>query len=296
MNPGIVSLPVIQAMGRCVFDPIWAQRQHADRQAEILHVLRGRAVVQTPTYRIVGREGDTIYTPSGMPHRDVFAPGSVFEVYLVRFTWQQEREVLGQYAPSSLAAIRGPSRLSLADVCHRLYQEFSSDRPLGRELAGVRLLEILLTMCSVAEAKWTSKASRPCAAASLKAGPTAEPPLARQTRGRRTQILQQAKRLMRENLAQPLSLQWLADQLNVSPYYLSRVFSEDSGFRLSHYLTDLRMNHARGLLAEGCLRVAQVAHAVGYRDPHYFTKVYRAHFGQSPSASRLPAPPPAIRK
>ncbi|MCC7145308.1 MAG: AraC family transcriptional regulator [Phycisphaeraceae bacterium] len=270
-------LPEIRSMGRSVFDPIWAQQEHVDENAELLHVLRGKVVVQTRGYRIVGNEGDTIYTPSGMPHRDIFPAGSVFEVYLTQFRWAGEGDVLGRFTPPQLAQERGPVRARLADQCHKLYEEFCTSLPYGRELAAARLLKILLSMCREAELSrldQRAEKDRPGKSSTAK-------------RGRREGILELAKRLMQDNYAQPLSLDWLAEKLNVSPYYLSRVFSEESGFRLSDYLTSLRMDQARHFLADGRLRVAQVAHAVGYRDPHYFAKVFRGHFKQSPSAFRL---------
>jgi two-component system response regulator YesN len=95
-----------------------------------------------------------------------------------------------------------------------------------------------------------------------------------------------ARQLIHEHYARPLSLDWLSEQLDVSPYYLSRVFSAESGFRLSDYLTSVRLAAARSLLADGSAPVADIARAVGYRDAHYFAKVFKRAFGQSPSRFR----------
>ncbi|MCC7407878.1 MAG: helix-turn-helix domain-containing protein [Phycisphaeraceae bacterium] len=268
-----MELPEIHSLGRSVFDPIWAEREHVDPWAELLHVLRGRVTVTTPTYRISGGPGETIYTPAGMPHRDVFPAGSVFEVYLVQFSWSAEEQVLGRFEPAALALGRGPAASWAADQCHRLYEEFSAGLPWHEATAATKLLEILLRMCQEAELSSGGASRRGQAERSSRGG-------------RRQAIMEKAKRLMRENYAQPLSLSWLAEQLNVSPYYLSRVFSQDSGFCLSDYLTDLRMNEARMLLADGRLKIGQVAHAVGYRDAHYFGRVFRARMGRSPAVYR----------
>ncbi len=83
---GSVTVPRVMSFGKCPFDQEWAEMEHVDPCSELMHILRGRVEVRTREYSIVGREGDTIFTPAGTPHRDVFATESAFEVYLVRFS------------------------------------------------------------------------------------------------------------------------------------------------------------------------------------------------------------------
>ena len=71
----------------------------------------------------------------------------------------------------------------------------------------------------------------------------------------------------------------MASALHVSGYHLSHVFSRESNFSLFAYLTAVRMEKAKALLAEGELTVSQVAHAVGYATPNYFSKVFRKQCG-----------------
>lgn len=268
------SLPEIRSMGRSVFDPIWAEREHTTRNSELVHVLQGQAVVRTRDYEIVGRAGDTIYTPAGVPHRDVFPPGSVFEVYLVQFRWAGEAKLLRRFSPPQLARVRPPGRVALADACHRLYREFQSALPEHQTLASLLLAQIISQLCR--EAALSDAGQR-----SSDALDGADEP-----RGRRAQIMARARQLIHEHYTQPLSLDWLSEQLDVSPYYLSRVFSAESGFRLSDYLTSVRLAAARSLLADGSAPVADIARAVGYRDAHYFARVFKRQFGQSPSRFR----------
>ena len=91
-----------------------------------------------------------------------------------------------------------------------------------------------------------------------------------------------AKEYLVERFTECVSLEDVAGALRVSPYYLSHVFSEESDFSLFSYLTSLRMARAEELLAEGLLNVSEVAYAVGYESPNYFSKVFRAHFGAAP--------------
>ncbi len=281
--PLFTSLPEILAMGRSVFDPIWAEREHTDRSSELMHVLQGRVAVRTRDYEIVGRAGDTIYTPAGVPHRDVFPPGSVFEVYLVQFRWPGEAKLLKRFSPPQLARVRPPGRVALADACHRLYREFQSSMPEHQTLASLLLAQIISQLCREATLADVGHRGSGASGASEDAG---KPGKSQSGRGRRGQIMARARQLIHEHYARPLSLDWLSEQLDVSPYYLSRVFSAESGFRLSDYLTSVRLAAARGLLADGSAPIAEIARAVGYRDAHYFAKVFKRAFGQSPSRFR----------
>ena len=49
------------------------------------------------------------------------------------------------------------------------------------------------------------------------------------------------------------------------------------------YLTRLRMQRAKQLLMQEAITVRQVAHAVGYQDPYYFSKVFKRYFGAAPT-------------
>ncbi len=87
---------------------------------------------------------------------------------------------------------------------------------------------------------------------------------------------------MAEHYAECVSLDDIATTLNVSPYYLSHLFSAQSDFTLFAYLTDVRMNKAQALLVEARLNVAEVGQAVGYDNANAFSKAFKKYVGCSP--------------
>ena len=68
---------------------------------------------------------------------------------------------------------------------------------------------------------------------------------------------------------------------------LAHIFSKESGFTLSSFLTQVRMQKAAELLSDPAAQVAEVAYAVGYEDANYFSKAFRRHFGYSPTRYRV---------
>src|ERR1017187_5856361 len=81
---------------------------------------------------------------------------------------------------------------------------------------------------------------------------------------------------MTENLNKPLHVAALAAQANVSPSHFFALFKQMTGFPPMDYFTKLRMRHACRLLDSTTVRVKEVAAALGYADPLYFSRVFKS--------------------
>ena len=84
-----------------------------------------------------------------------------------------------------------------------------------------------------------------------------------------------------------ITLNQLAEMVYLSPSYLSRIFTKETGNSFNDYLNAVRINKAKSLLKYNDLRVADVANAVGFDDQSYFTKVFRRITGVTPVKYRL---------
>ena len=83
-----------------------------------------------------------------------------------------------------------------------------------------------------------------------------------------------------------ISVETLADMLGISRVTLYRKFMEEVGVSPADYIHGQRMRRAKELLSVSRLPIRQVALAVGYSDPLYFSSVFRRFRGCSPSAYR----------
>ena len=79
-----------------------------------------------------------------------------------------------------------------------------------------------------------------------------------------------------------LSLNQVAREINISANYLSAVFSQEMGATFTEYVTGKRMDRARELLRTTDKRSGEIAFAVGYRDPHYFSFLFKKTQGCTP--------------
>lgn len=83
-----------------------------------------------------------------------------------------------------------------------------------------------------------------------------------------------------------ISLNQLASHVNVSPNHLSMIFSQETGNTFIKYLTDYRMNKAKELLKCTNKRGSEIALEVGYKDPHYFSYIFKKTQGMTPTQFR----------
>ncbi|SDB10902.1 response regulator [Butyrivibrio sp. INlla16] len=83
-----------------------------------------------------------------------------------------------------------------------------------------------------------------------------------------------------------LSLNTLAAHVNFSPNHLSAVFRQQTGQPFIKYLTDYRMNAAKELLSSTSKKSNEIGLMVGYKDPHYFSYLFKKTQGVTPTQYR----------
>ena len=83
-----------------------------------------------------------------------------------------------------------------------------------------------------------------------------------------------------------ISLNLVADEMNLSPSHFSTIFSQSLGQTFIEYLTAQRLHRAEELLLTTNLRLADIALAIGYNDPNYFSFIFKKHQGISPKEFR----------
>lgn len=96
--------------------------------------------------------------------------------------------------------------------------------------------------------------------------------------------------ILKQNLAEPPALEALGRQAGCSPFYLSRIFSQQMGRTISQYLRELRMDRAAELLRAGRLNVTEVAMEVGYSSSSHFSTAFHETFGCCPGLYPLATP------
>ena len=93
--------------------------------------------------------------------------------------------------------------------------------------------------------------------------------------------LQEALLYIKEHFREDLSLQRIADQVGISPYYLSHLFHKELKSDFTGYIFQLRMQYMMQLLQKKEYTVRELAEKLGYHDVGYFSRVVKKYTGKT---------------
>ena len=95
--------------------------------------------------------------------------------------------------------------------------------------------------------------------------------------GRRySDIIEIAKDQIRKTyMSDEISLNTIAAEVWMSPSYFSSIFSKEMGKTFVEYLTEIRMDRAKELLMCSSMKTSEIGYEVGYKDPHYFSYIFK---------------------
>ena len=110
---------------------------------------------------------------------------------------------------------------------------------------------------------------------------------ARPAQGLAPHRLQRVLARIESRLAEPIQVQELADEIAMSPFHFARMFKRSTGHAPHAYITQQRMERAKGLLSGTELALSEVASRVGYQTQAHFTGVFHKHVGSTPRVYRL---------
>lgn len=94
--------------------------------------------------------------------------------------------------------------------------------------------------------------------------------------------LDQARRIIVDNMLEPLSVEQLAREIDLNTFKLKVGFKEMWGTTIFGYLRDMRMEKARFLLSGARKNVIAVAQEVGYSNPSHFSAAFKRKYGINP--------------
>ncbi|MFJ7728752.1 response regulator [Neobacillus sp. NPDC097160] len=95
-------------------------------------------------------------------------------------------------------------------------------------------------------------------------------------------IFQTIKQFIVENSHRDITLDTVATHVKLSPYYVSKLFKEQSGTNFIDFLTECRINKAKQLMIDPAKSLKEITFDVGFNDPSYFSRVFKKGHGISP--------------
>lgn len=99
-------------------------------------------------------------------------------------------------------------------------------------------------------------------------------------------LVVKAKDYILQNYNKDISLDEVSRQLDLSSYYFSKLFKEETGSNFVEYVTALRIQKAKELLKDNDCTMKEICSSVGYSDPNYFSRIFKKNEGITPTEYR----------
>lgn len=95
-----------------------------------------------------------------------------------------------------------------------------------------------------------------------------------------------ARKYIQSNFKRSLALPQVAREINISPYYFSKLFKEETGQNFTDYLTRLRMDEAKQMLEAGEASIKRICLECGFSNSNYFSRLFKKNTGKTPTEFR----------
>jgi len=102
-----------------------------------------------------------------------------------------------------------------------------------------------------------------------------------------TSQLARTKEYIDSHYRNAITLEGAASYANLSPYHFSKIFKETFGITFIDYVTDLRIEQAKLEIRLMEKSLKEICFGVGYRDPNYFSRVFKKRTGFTPTEYRM---------
>lgn len=99
-------------------------------------------------------------------------------------------------------------------------------------------------------------------------------------------VVQRVREYIKQHIEEELSRDLIAEQVFLNPSYLSRLFHEETGEKLSVYIGRMKIEHAKELLQNTNEKITVIAQRSGYNNESYFIRIFCEAVGMTPSRYR----------
>lgn len=103
-------------------------------------------------------------------------------------------------------------------------------------------------------------------------------------------VVEQIVNYFEDHYSEKISLDQIAENMYLSPFYISKIFKSETGDTPIRHLINIRLEKAKEMLENGYRgSIQEVAATVGYDDAYHFSKLFKKHYGITPTQARKDA-------
>lgn len=235
------------------------KRERGRLDYQLIYFVGGKGTFHFEGGAVHARAGQLVVYRPGEPQHYGYLARDGAEAYWIHFT--------GYDAADSLArsGLLGSHvfTVGVIDELVVLFKKIIHELNIGQPLCGDMAAAYLMTLLGLTGRRLRNADER------RRADPHAD--------------ITKAMAYMHENYSGGLVVAELAKQCNLSLFRFIHKFKDVTGTTPLQYLTGIRINEAKKMLAETPLHVKEIASIVGYDNPLYFSRVFQRAVGVPPS-------------
>lgn len=248
------------------------ENYHSHDFPELAFVLsgNGRYRIENNIYDV--SEGDLIMLNPGVKHQALAIEGNDTPAteFFVGFTDIQIKGLPGNFLPLPDGEIilhtTGEMRQKLFKICASMVAENEVCREGRYFMLKSYLMQMLLLVIREQCEPMTSNTG--CSFESVN----------------KKYVVEQIVSYFEDHYSEKISLDQIAENMYLSPFYISKIFKSETGDTPIRHLINIRLEKAHELLENGWGgSIQEVAASVGYDDAYHFSKLFKKRYGVSPS-------------
>lgn len=227
---------------------------------QLLYVAKGSLLFELDGASVSVGDGMVVLYGPNAPQRYRYRLEDQPDVYWVHFTGSEAGERLAEAGfPRNGAYHVGPQS-EFALLVQKMIQELQVKRNRHHELCNLyfkELLELLARHAEEVRVDW-----------------------------QRDALVEKAIVDFHQAYHLPICIEDYVRALGISACWFIRCFKRYTGKTPLQYITAIRMDKSKELLCSSSFNCSEIAHAVGYQDPLYFSRAFRQSTGIAPQAYR----------
>jgi AraC-like DNA-binding protein/mannose-6-phosphate isomerase-like protein (cupin superfamily) len=261
-------LPVLLYAGQIRDEPNWSFPMHKhDDLSEIIYIAEGEGEFVIGDTKYIAGAGDILIYNRGVLHEEKSNPQKPLKTYFcgvggLHLEGVEEGCIIPNHICPVIHADKYKHRVE--SYISNIFEEVNS-QIMGFELISTHLLVSLIILITRIVKAYNVPEQ------------TVAPP---------NSLGYQIKHFIDRNYTQNIPLQEIANQLYISPYYMSRIFRKEIGYSPINYIIQRRIGEAKKLLLTTDMTVQEIALKVGYENTNYFSMLFKKVVGMSPKKFR----------
>lgn len=233
------------------------ERTHYDSFL-VMYVARGSGYWSSGGQEIPVPEGSLLFLDCYRPH--CYGTRSGWEIYWLHFDGVLARPYFETFAADGAFLMQSDAAVCVRSV-RKIFESFDRRCPVSEPMISKRINDLLTgAILALQQEKKQLK---------------------------RLGAIDESVQFIAEHVEQPLTLEQLANNVSLSPFYFARLFKQETGFSPHEYIVRARVDKAKYLLISTSLPIKEIACRCGFGNECSFSTLFKKMSGCTPRGYRM---------